>query len=99
MSEERPRGPGPRHRSSLIADDVVIELNLRAYLLGLEPPMTIERARTYRYQYNDNRGKLVVVDFAKLQKDALPYLPRTRDFLRVAVDLGLIEPEPVGLFG
>lgn len=96
-STERPRGPGPRHRSTLIADDVVTELNYRVYLLRLEPPLMPAESRE-RITYDRVTGKPAGTD-ATRRKSALSQLPMTRDFLRVAVDLGLIEPEPVGLFG
>lgn len=92
-----PQRPSPaRHPSTGIPADVVEELNFRFYLSQLEPPMTVEQSAQSEYRFTGNNGKPVTQDDAFRRRAAKSLLPRTRDFLRIAVDMRLINAEGLG---
>jgi len=87
-----PQRPSPaRHPSTGIPADVVEELNFRSYLSQLEPPMTVEQSAQSEYRFTGNNGKLVTQNDDSRRMAAKSLLPKTRDFLRIAVDMRLID--------
>ena len=93
---DRDRKEPRRHPSTLIAGALIEEINYRTYLQRLEPPLTPEQSAVT--VGHDKAGKVADTD-ATRRKISLAYMPLTRAYLRVLVDLGLIDPQPKGLFG
>jgi hypothetical protein len=81
----------PRHPSTLIPTATVEAVTIRVYLSRLEPPLTLEQSLGAVYHFVDNHGRNRTDNHASRVKSALQYIGQTRDFLRVAVDAGLID--------
>lgn len=79
-----------RHPSTQIPEDVVTEINFRAYLLRLEPPMTPEESAEQSYEPIAGRGRKVVMDDAYGRRNAVSQIAITRTYLRVLTDMGII---------
>ena len=91
MSDTKKARAAPvRHPSTLIPDAVVDEITIRVYLGQLEPPLTVAESEAWSYPWTDRKGIDHVDNHASRVKTALLYTSRTRDFLRVAVDMGLL---------
>ena len=89
-----PQRPSPpRHPSTRIPEDVVDELNFRLFLSQLNPPMTVQQSAQSEYRFTGADGKPVTQDDAFRRKAAKSLLPRTRDFLRIAIDMRLLNAE------
>jgi hypothetical protein len=80
----------------VIPADLVEELNFRFYLSQLNPPMTVQQSARFVYRCSNFRGELVTQDDASRREAAKSMLPKTRDFLRIAVDMRLLNAEGLG---
>lgn len=74
----------------------VEELNFRFYLSQLDPPMTVQQSAQSEYRFTGQDGKRVVQDDASRREAAKSTLPRTLDFLRIAIDMRLLNAEGLG---
>ena len=84
----RERKPPTRHPSTEIPPELFREISYLAYLSRLEPPLTAEQAKTYRY-VNDKTGQ--VTDEASLRSNSRFQDSMTRTYLRVLWDMGLLN--------
>lgn len=90
MPAEAPRAERKqptRHPSTAIPAEQFKAISYLAYLSRLEPPLTSEQAKTYRY-VNDKTGQ--VTDEANLRSNSRFQDSMTRTYLRVLWDLGLL---------
>jgi hypothetical protein len=88
--------PQRRPTVRVIPADLVEELNFRFYLSQLDPPMTVRQSAQFVYRYANFRGELVTQDDASRREAAKSLMPRTRDFLRIAIDMRLLNAEGLG---
>jgi hypothetical protein len=90
--DTKQRADPKRHPADAIPLALIQDINLRAYLARLEPPMTIEQSR--KSVIYDARSEVlkVISNHETRVKNALFDVPLTRAYLRVLVDMGLIDP-------
>ena len=77
----------------VIPAELVEELNFRFYLSQLDPPMTPEQSAQSVYRFTGDNGKAVTQDDASRRRAAKGLMSQTNAFLRLAIDMRLIDLE------
>jgi hypothetical protein len=89
----------PAHPVSDFPQSVIEEIAYRVYLLGLDPQMTPEQSAATHYETRDNRNRVMVQDDASRRRSAAALIGRTRAYLRVLIDMRLLDaPGKFSLF-
>ena len=78
------------HPVSKFPKELMEEINYRLYLQSLQPPMTPEQSKASVYTYKDNKNRTRTQNDASRRANAVPFMTRTRDFLVVLIDMGLL---------